>query len=472
MKRFYKFLTVMAAIVAIAIPRVSLAQDLSEYTFATGTDATKWISMTSATQILTPSGNDGLASTVQSIGFSFPFGEQVYTQYSVNTDGNLRLGSTVTGTTNYGTPFSATAASTNNPKINAFGCDGYGVANSHYVKALTTVDANGNDMLVVEFCTGTYNSNTRNNLYQWQVHLFANGDIEIVFPDSTVVPPAVAHQCGLCVDASDGWTIDAATNTATAFSNGSSSTNAANTWFDSYRYYSFTRPVVTCRKPVGLFVNNITHDEAQLNWNSPDGNANSYRVYVSATPNIDVATANYTTETDTFTVIGNLLPLTTYYYRIVSDCGGGDMSLPTAERSFSTLRNCGDGFANINDAVSYGTSSGYTYFTYNYNSSTYTVGRAATIYTADEMVGLGMDGVGTINAISVRAGATATVVPMKVYIGKTALSSFSGASDTIGLFDNLTLVYDDTIRTTAQEWFTIPFSTPFAYNPEDRKSVV
>ena len=466
MKRFYKFLTVMAAIVAIAIPRVSLAQDLSEYTFATGTDATKWISMTSATQILTPSGNDGLASTVQSIGFSFPFGEQVYTQYSVNTDGNLRLGSTVTGTTNYGTPFSATAASTNNPKINAFGCDGYGVANSHYVKALTTVDANGNDMLVVEFCTGTYNSNTRNNLYQWQVHLFANGDIEIVFPDSTVVPPAVAHQCGLCVDASDGWTIDAATNTATAFSNGSSSTNAANTWFDSYRYYSFTRPVVTCRKPVGLFVNNITHDEAQLNWNSPDGNANSYRVYVSATPNIDVATANYTTETDTFTVIGNLLPLTTYYYRIVSDCGGGDMSLPSAERSFSTLRNCGDGFANINDAVSYGTSSGYTYFTYNYNSSTYTVGRAATIYTADEMVGLGMDGVGTINAISVRAGATATVVPMKVYIGKTALSSFSGASDTIGLFDNLTLVYDDTIRTTAQEWFTIPFSTPFAYNPD------
>lgn len=75
---------------------VTQAQTLGEYTYSTGVDTSKWIDMSTATQILTPSGNDGLASSVQNIGFSFPFGEDGYTQYSVNTDGNLRLGSTAT----------------------------------------------------------------------------------------------------------------------------------------------------------------------------------------------------------------------------------------------------------------------------------------------------------------------------------------------------------------------------------------
>ena len=79
------------------VPWVTQAQTLSEYTYSTGTDATKWIDMSSATQILTPSNSDGLASSVLNIGFTFPFGEGTYTQYSVNTDGNLRLGGTVTG---------------------------------------------------------------------------------------------------------------------------------------------------------------------------------------------------------------------------------------------------------------------------------------------------------------------------------------------------------------------------------------
>ena len=38
------------------------AQMLGDYIFSTGTDMSKWVSMTSATQILTPSNNDALAS--------------------------------------------------------------------------------------------------------------------------------------------------------------------------------------------------------------------------------------------------------------------------------------------------------------------------------------------------------------------------------------------------------------------------
>ena len=108
-------------VATMLVPWVTQAQTLGEYTYSTGIDTSKWIDMSTATQILTPSGHDGLASSVQNIGFSFPFGEDGYTQYSVNTDGNLRLGSTATTTLNYSTPFSASNANVNNPKINAFG---------------------------------------------------------------------------------------------------------------------------------------------------------------------------------------------------------------------------------------------------------------------------------------------------------------------------------------------------------------
>ena len=159
-KHVQKFLLFVAMML---ISWVTQAQTLDDYSFSTGVDTTKWIDMSSATQILSPTGtgNDGLASSVQNIGFSFPFAASTYTQYSVNTDGNLRLGSTVTGTGSYSTPFSATNANNNSPKINAFGCDGYGVTGSHYVKALLTEDANGDTLLVVEFCMGTYTSTTK-----------------------------------------------------------------------------------------------------------------------------------------------------------------------------------------------------------------------------------------------------------------------------------------------------------------------
>ena len=155
----------------VVVPWVNQAQTLGEYTYTTGVDTSKWVDMSSSTTILTRSSNGDAASTVRNIGFSFPFGPNTYTQYSVNTDGNLRLGSTATTTGSYATPFSSANANINNPKINFFATNGYFIASSHYVKALNTVDANSDSMLCVEFCTGTYATATRNNLYKWQVHL-------------------------------------------------------------------------------------------------------------------------------------------------------------------------------------------------------------------------------------------------------------------------------------------------------------
>ena len=262
-KQLQKLLLIMVTIFA---PWISQAQSLGDYTFSTDVDTTKWIDMSFATQILTPSNNDALASSVQDIGFAFPFGDEDYTQYSVNTDGNLRLGHLATGTLNYSWPFDATNANNNNPKINAFGCDGYGLSGSHYVKSLLTVDANGDTMLVVEYCLGTYNSTTRSNLYKWQVHLYATGDIEMVYGAAPAAAPNIARQPGLCVNSSDGWTIDESHN-ATHFTAGVyNNTVSLGVWPTEGRYYRFASPSLDCPKPVAITASNIGTASFDISW--------------------------------------------------------------------------------------------------------------------------------------------------------------------------------------------------------------
>ena len=320
-----KQLFLVLAMVLLA-PWMMNAQTLESYGFTTGVDASKWVDMTSATQILSPTGSDGLASTVQTIGFSFPFGASSYTQYSVNTDGNLRLGSTATGTVDYTTPFNSTNANSNSPKINAFGCDGYGVSGSHYVKSLLSVNDDGDSMLVVEFCTGTYTNATRNNLYKWQIQLHANGNIDIVFPSTLPTAPAVAHQCGICVNSSDGWVIQSSSNSAIHFTAGSTLTNAANTWFDANRYYTFIHPSnISCPAPMGVIASTTTATTATLSW-SPGGTETAWELVVDDE-------IYYLTDT-TYTV-NNLEGNTIYDVSVRAICGSGDTSF-AANGTFRT----------------------------------------------------------------------------------------------------------------------------------------
>ena len=127
----FKLLKKLLLIAALVVPWATQAQSLGDYTFSTGTDATKWITLVDADTILdgyfatNVAGADSKASSLQNIGFAFPFGMGEYTKFSVNTDGNLRFGNSVTGTANYTTPFTTTNANTNNPKINFMGCDGF-----------------------------------------------------------------------------------------------------------------------------------------------------------------------------------------------------------------------------------------------------------------------------------------------------------------------------------------------------------
>lgn len=317
MKTFLRCLILAAALCAGV---GATAQTLEDYTFSTGVDATKWVTITDSTNLLVNGTGDNKLSTLQDIGFRFPFAGTVYTQFSVNSDGNLRLGSTLTGTGSYSTPFSSSNANTNSPKINFFGCDGYYLDSIHYVYAEPMV-VDGDSMLVVEFRVGTYNSTTRTKKYHWQVHLYSSGKIEAVY--SAVAPeqaPNVSNQKGLCVNSGDGWVIDA-TGVATHFSAGSTTTWSSGTWPAPSTYYSFEIPDNICLTPSGIRLNSITSTTASLTILS-HGDATSWLGTI--TPGI--MGYSQVVFSDTNVNLMMLTPSTDYTVSVRAICGVGDTS--------------------------------------------------------------------------------------------------------------------------------------------------
>ena len=292
------------------------AQSLSDYVMTTGTDATKWIQLTDTTSIISGTG-DSKASAVTDIGFTFNFGGTNYTQFSVNSDGNLRLGGTVTGTSYYTTPFSSSSANYNNPKINMLGCDGY-ITDSGFVYH-QVIGTAPDRVCVIEFATSTYATASRNSLLRWQVQLFeTSNDIQIVFPSNMPpILPSVARQPGMCVNSSNIILIDAS-HSAAFYNVGQGTAHIpSGTWPDVDRYYLFV--LSDCQSVSNLQVSNITTEEAEFNWSAPSDATGFVFEYKTADEDWDDATS--LTTTDTFFSINGLLPNTYYNVRVANDCG-------------------------------------------------------------------------------------------------------------------------------------------------------
>ena len=294
----------------------TFAQSLSDYVMTTGTDASRWETLTTTTNLITSTG-DYAVSTVQDIGFTFNFAGTDYTQFSINSDGNLRLGSTVTGTSNYSTPFSSTNANVNNPKINMLGCDGYLTDSGHVYKEV--IGTAPNRVCVIEIATSTYATASRNSLLRWQVQLFeTSNEIQIVYP-STLPPilPSVARQPGMCKDNTNIILIDA--NHGSAFYSEGQSSNQVptGTWPDVDRYYHFT--ISNCTTPAGLAVSNITTTDAVVTW-TPIDNASFVLQYKAQNEDWEDAVTEY--PTDANATLSGLTPNTRYNVRVAQDCNG------------------------------------------------------------------------------------------------------------------------------------------------------
>lgn len=308
----------------LMIATVVRGQSLADYQYSTGNDSSRWYTLDSTRNLLALGSSAYYrTSQLESMGFEFPFADTTYTQFSVTHDGNLRLGSVLalSSSGNQGSPFHPSRAGNNNPKINFMGCAGYS-SDSNYVHKQTFGQA-PDRVTVVEFALQTYNSYSRPSLLRWQVQMYENGDIEIVYP-SQAPPrlPNASHQQGMCVDETDVWIVDE-NHVATHYTNGCATMIPAGCWPDVNRYYRFAFPVNVCPSPSSLSAIAIGDTTMTLRWGNP-GYSSEFLVEYGTSAAAGSGTVLQTS--DTVITIEGLIPNTQYHVRVRSVCDVGDTS--------------------------------------------------------------------------------------------------------------------------------------------------
>ena len=229
--------------------------DITAYNFSTGVGSSAdWLTPSSSTQIVSSGIDDG-AGSLCSLGFTFTFEQNPYTQISANTNGNLRLGSSVIAASPYSSPLNASNVISNNPKIIGIGKDlSSGAAGGVWYGVVGSAP---NRIGVIRFQENYTSSSSGTDYLNWQVQLYeATGEIKIVY--NTYVSTPSGFQIGIVgASTSNVVTINPSTHVKT---NGASD-NTYSTWPGQYRYYSFTPPSVRCPS-----VYNLSQNGNLLTW--------------------------------------------------------------------------------------------------------------------------------------------------------------------------------------------------------------
>ena len=323
MKRFYKFLMPLVAIVALALPWSTRAQSLAEYTFATGTDATAWVTLSSSATELTSIYDDDVASSLINIGFTFQFCGVNYTQWSCNSNGRIALGSTAVDTwwVNPFTPTNITNSRVVFPLISALGMDNTLEGTGVWVK-YEVVGTAPNRKLVIEYRTPSEYSD-EGDLVNYQIQLEETTNIVRFVYGSTAATTYDDFQIGLANSATEVVTV----NTNDTVQNGPTS-STWDEWPGVNRYYEFTQPVVSCPRPIYLAVSDINSTGLTLSW-TPAGSETSW-IVSNGTDNA--------ISTDTFYTFTSLSPNTEYQFSVRALCSVGDTS---SESSIAATTACG-----------------------------------------------------------------------------------------------------------------------------------
>jgi hypothetical protein len=277
---------------------------------------------TGATQLVA-SGQDDTASAVFNMGMDFWFNGVRYTTFSVQSNGLMRLGSTVvsTGFTN------ALASSTDNPKISPY-WDDLTTGSNGYVRGLVTGTA-PNRKLVIEWKTNTRVDGTSINAVTdkvFQVWLFeTTGKIQFVYG---AIPAGVSYSTGIV----DAAAVFASVTTSTDTANYVTANDANATAIASGKSYSFT-PVVPA-KPTNLTFTAVTITSMTLNWTDNATNELGYVLYIS-TDNVNFSFLGQVAANSTSANVTGLNPSTTYFYQVYT-VSEGALSQPALTGSQST----------------------------------------------------------------------------------------------------------------------------------------
>ncbi|RYE01882.1 MAG: hypothetical protein EOP50_01245 [Sphingobacteriales bacterium] len=309
------------------------AQSSANYVFSTATNGSLVDMSSGTTQLLGPSQDDA-GSAITTLPFTFYFMGTPYTQFSVNSNGLIRLGGTAVGgagNTQIGSVASA-------PLISPFSLD---IATSATGKIHYKVTGTApNRVLVIEFLNMQIGWNSGTSDGTFQTLLGEDGSIKFIYGDMTYryAPGTTTVSAGFqSSNANNTYaTINIGTNAVTTtggttnFNLGSTTpatipvSSASN---GSRRVYTFT-PTAPTAAPSDLQFTNTTALGMTLNWTppAPISNTTGYAIYYS-TDNSNFTYAGSTPlGTNTFTVSG-LTPATNYYWNVYAV---GEGSLSTA----------------------------------------------------------------------------------------------------------------------------------------------
>ena len=310
----------------------AVGQGVTLYDYSTGVESSQWVDLGYGGTQLIGSGQDDRASSVTNIGFSFSFAGTSYSQFSVNSNGVLRFGSTVPGVQNHAATLS-TAVSNFVPLINGCGAD-IATGNNGYIKYQLTGTAPYRCLVVEYYMIRYFNGfQNTNSCVKWQVQLFeTTNEIQLVYGPSTATTNVpTSFQVGMASSASDIVGVATATSSV---STGSVAASAV--WPDAYRYYRFTPPSTYCPQVTMPSCTQITQTSGRVSW-SPGGSESQWLV--------EYGTGSYGTgvrqiaNTSSVNITG-LSPATTYNVYIRAICGASDTSAaPGTRTSFTTA--CG-----------------------------------------------------------------------------------------------------------------------------------
>lgn len=280
----------------------------------------------------TATGDDGIHGPI-SIGFNFVFDQVTYTQFSINTNGWIKLGGVAIGGSGWVNSLSNTA--THRPLIAPFWDDNNrGTGSIQYLVSGTAP----NRVLEVGWHNiniGGGGSTSTTNFASFKLRLYETTNaIEFVYGPTMATAGALTASVGINGTGSFLSVTPGATSTvsnATPNDNISATTNLVG------KKYRFNPPVVstppncaTALVPANGATNVVRN--ASLTWTAATGVPTSYDVYLgTTTPAPFVGNVGGTSYTHPSALLANTL----YYYKVVPKNANGD-AVGCVEQSFTT----------------------------------------------------------------------------------------------------------------------------------------
>lgn len=346
---FYKSTPRLLIFVLAMLFAGSVWGQASDYSFSTVTNASLYDMSTGTTDLLaTGTYRDDVASAATNIGFTFSFMGTNYTQFSINSNGQMRLGGTVISGIAQGvsSDVAVIAPISGDNSIQSTG-------KVHY----KLFGSSPNRYLVVEWVDLRipYASETGTTYCKFQAVLFETSNIiEFIYGKMYNMGTSTSSR-GVFISSSNttgtiGQITDITTTpvyntsgtsiTTSSFGASSNMTNLNSESDGNRRKFVFTPN--TCISPSGTAASSITATTATISWTAPSSSPSSGYEYEVRTSGIaGSGTTGLTTSGTTAAGVvtkdlTGLSSSTTYSVYIRSNCGSGDYSGWTGVYNFTT----------------------------------------------------------------------------------------------------------------------------------------